>query len=277
MKKAIEKSRVLLEALPYIQAFHGKAVVIKYGGSSLAEESVRKSVLKDIVFMHYVGMRPVIVHGGGPSITSALERKGIRVRFVNGMRYTSKRIMSVVKRELNRINQQIIRELEDMNCPAGPLTERDGILKARQKDKALGFVGDVIGVNANPIFSLLNKNVVPVITPLGVNRVGDVFNVNADVAAAEVAVAVGASKVVFMTNVDGIMNGKRRISSIDAANIKGLIDKGVISGGMLPKVSSALAALERGVDKAHIVNARVSHALLLEIFTNKGIGTEITL
>ncbi len=275
MREAIGKARVLLEALPYIQAFHDKVFVIKYGGSLLEDKNVRRSVLQDIVFMHYVGIKPVIVHGGGPSITKALKQKGIEVEFVDGLRRTDKEILKVVEKELLRLNRMIVKELKEMNCPAEGLSPSTAIIKARQVSPQLGFVGSVIGVNANPIFSLLNHDVIPVICPLGIDRKGQIYNVNADTSASEISVSLGAEKFVLMTNVEGIIYRGKLLSSANLKKIKILIDKKVITGGMLPKVEAGLNALDKGVKKVHIVSAKQSHALLLEIFTKRGVGTEI--
>ena len=275
MREAVAKAKVLLEALPYIQAFHDKVFVIKYGGSLLEDKNVRKSVLQDIVFMHYVGIKPVIVHGGGPSITNALKQKGIKVEFVDGLRRTDKRILKVVEKELLRLNRMIVEELKKMNCPAEGLSPSTAIIKAKQISPQLGFVGSVIGVNANPIFSLLNHDVIPVICPLGIDRKGQIYNVNADTSASEISVSLGAEKFVLMTNVEGIIYRGKLLSSANLKKIKILIDKKVITGGMLPKVEAGLNALDKGVKKVHIVNAKQSHALLLEIFTKRGVGTEI--
>lgn len=275
MREAIVKAKVLLEALPYIQAFHNKVFVIKYGGSLLEDRNVRRSVLQDIVFMHYVGIKPVIVHGGGPSITDALEQKGIEVEFVDGLRRTDKKILKVVKKELLRLNHMIVEELKEMNCPAKGLSPSTGIIKAKQIFPQLGFVGSVIGVNANPIFSLLNHDVIPVICPLGIDRKGQIYNVNADTSASEISVSLGAEKLVLMTNVEGIIYKGRLLSSVNLKKIRLLIRKKIITGGMLPKVEAGLNALDKGVKKVHVVNAKQSHALLLEIFTKRGVGTEI--
>ena len=275
MREAIGKARVLLEALPYIQAFHDKVFVIKYGGSLLEDKNVRRSVLQDIVFMHYVGIKPVIVHGGGPSITKALKQKGIEVEFVDGLRRTDKEILKVVEKELLRLNRMIVKELKEMNCPAEGLSPSTAIIKARQVSPELGFVGSVIGVNANPIFSLLNRDIIPVICPLGIDRKGQIYNVNADTSASEISVSLGAEKLVLMTNVEGIIYRGKLLSSVSLRRIKVLIDKKVITGGMLPKVEAGLNALEKGVKKVHIVSAREPHALLLEIFTKRGVGTEV--
>ncbi len=277
MKEAVKKAKVLLEALPYIQDFNGKIFVIKYGGSALENETVRKSVLQDIVFMHFVGIKAVLVHGGGPNITKALKEKGIKVKFINGLRYTDLKTMRIVRSQLCKLNSLLVKELKEMNCPAKSLNYKDAIIKARRKSKELGWVGEIIGINTNPIFSLLAKNIIPVISPLGVDRKMNVYNVNADLSSADIASALGAEKLVFLTNVDGIMYNNRLLSSVDLVKIKKLIEIGVISGGMLPKVEAGIIALEKGVRKVHIVNAGLRHALLLEIFTKKGIGTELVM
>ncbi len=272
---AINKTDVLLEALPYIQRFHNKIVVIKYGGSAIEDDVVRFSVLQDIVFMHYVGLRPVLVHGGGPFINNALKEKGLNAKFKDGIRITDSDTLFIVREQLCLVNQSIVKDLQSLDCPAEGLVDIHGVIRAKKKSDLLGWVGDIISVNTNPVFSLLSKKSVPVIAPLGVDRKGNVYNINADTVAADLAAGLGAEKLVLMTNVDGVLDNGKLVSSISLSQIKQKVSQGIINGGMLPKVESGISALEKGVGKAHIVNANLKHGLLLEIFTKKGIGTEI--
>ncbi len=275
MDEIVKKASVLLEALPYIREFHGKIFVIKYGGSALEDENLRRSVLQDLSFMHYVGIKPVLIHGGGPSISKALEERGISTKFIKGIRKTDKFVLEVVVQQLRSLNEKIVEQLKELSCPSASVGLDEPVIKARQMKEELGFVGEVVGVNAGDIFRFLQENVIPVVVPLGVDYKGQLYNLNADVSAGEIAVSLGAEKLVFLTNVDGIMYNNSLLSSVSAEEIENLILDDVIGGGMLPKVKSGIWALERGVRKVHIVNAKQKHALLLEIFTKKGIGTEI--
>ena len=284
MEEMIKKADVLIEALPYIQNFYEKTIVIKYGGAVLTDTTIRREVLEDIVFMNYVGMRPVLVHGGGPYISQRLEKMGKEPRFIKGFRVTDEETMEVVEEELSKVNREIVREIVSIGGSAISLSGKDDHLIEVKKHadidgEDIGFVGDVTKVNDDVIQRMITSDIIPVISPIGVGKDGRAYNVNADQAAAEIARALGALKLAFLTNVHGILKDAKDpesvISHVTLADIEDLIQKGVVSGGMIPKVKSCMRALERGVKKVHIINGKIPHGLLLEIFTDKGIGTEI--
>jgi acetylglutamate kinase len=284
MQKLIAKADVLLEALPYIRAFYDKTVVIKYGGSIMHDADTRRGILQDIVFMNYVGMQPVLVHGGGPFISERLQQLKKEVKFVEGYRVTDEETMSVVEEELTEVNKEIVRELLALGSTAISLSGKDDhLIETRRHPEIngidIGYVGEITRVNGEVLEKLVTSDIIPVISPIGIGKDGYAYNVNADNAAAEIARAVGALKFVLLTDVDGILRDPKSpdslVSHANAAEAEGLIAAGVISGGMIPKVRACLKSIERGVKKAHIVNGKIPHALLLEIFTDKGIGTEI--
>jgi acetylglutamate kinase len=280
VKEAIKKADVLIEALPYIKTFHKKIFVIKYGGSILCEDRVRKSVLEDIVFLRYTGIRPILVHGGGPNITEKLKEHKITTEFVDGMRVTDEFTLKIVEEELNELNDLIVREINAYGAKAAGFKKEDELLYAVKKrgKKDLGFVGEVTGIDENKLKKALELSI-PVITPMGVSRDGVAFNINADDVAFFLASQLKAEKLVLLTNTLGVMRNPQDedslIPTITMKNAEELIDKKVISEGMIPKVRAAVKSIEEGVGKAHIVDAKIPHAILLEIFTNEGIGTEI--
>lgn len=282
MKEAIKKSEVLIEALPYIKKFHKKVVVIKYGGAAVAESGIEKGILEDIIFMNYAGMRPVLVHGGGPLISKMMEKAGLEPKFIGGRRVTDKDTIHIIDRALHTINKKIVNALREMGCRAFGLSGREnGLIRVKKmKTKPdLGFVGEVTSVDTTVLKQLVDDNIIPVIYPLGVGRDGHLYNVNADDVANEIAIAMRAEKFVLLTNVNGIMKDKGDPSTLyhtlTLKEVSGLIRKSVISGGMIPKALSCVNAIKGGVKKAHILDADIPHALLLEIFTDKGVGTEI--
>ena len=282
MKEAIRKSAVLIEALPYIEKFFEKAVVIKYGGAAVDEKGIEKNILEDIIFMNYAGMRPVIVHGGGPFISRMMKRAGIAPKFIEGRRFTDKDTVHIIDKALRAINTKIVATLRDMGAKAFGLSGRDNSLIRARKMKTkhdLGFVGEVTSVDTTVIKRLMEDNIIPVVYPLGVGRDGSLYNVNADDVASAIAKALKAEKFVLLTNVNGIMKDVRKPKSLyrtlKAREVEGLVKRRVIDSGMIPKARSCVNAIRGGVKKAHILNASVPHALLLEIFTDKGIGTEI--
>lgn len=280
VREAIKKADVLIEALPYIKKFQGKIFVIKYGGSILGEERVRKCVLEDVAFLRFAGIKPVIVHGGGPNITKKLKEHKITTEFVGGMRVTDKFTLKVVEEELDKLNSLIVEEIETHGVSAKGFKGASAVLKAKKKQSAvdLGFVGKVIGFNEKEMGRAL-ETAVPVVSPMGKSADGTDFNINADEAAFFLASKLKAEKLVLLTNVLGVMgdpgNKSSLISTITTKNIQELIDKKTIDEGMIPKVQAAMGAIKEGVNKAHIVDAKIPHALLLEIFTDKGISTEI--
>lgn len=280
VKEAIKKAEVLIEALPYIKTFHKKIFVIKYGGSILSEERVRKSVLEDIVFLRYTGIRPILVHGGGPNITEKLKEHKITTEFVDGMRVTDEFTLKIVEDELNELNDLIVREINALGATAKGFKKEDEVLFAVKKPgkKDLGFVGELTGIDENKLKKALETSI-PVITPMGISRDGVAFNINADDVAFFLASQLKAEKLVLLTNTLGVMRNpldeNSLIPTITMKNAEELIDQKVISEGMIPKVRAAVKSIEEGVGKAHIVDAKIPHAILLEIFTNEGIGTEI--
>jgi acetylglutamate kinase len=280
MKDAIKKADVLIEALPYIKKFHKKIFVIKYGGSILGEERVRKSVLEDISFLRYIGIRPVLVHGGGPNITERLKEHKISTEFVEGMRVTDEFTLRIVEEELNKLNDLIVEEINRHGTLAKGFKKEDKFLKAIKKKgkKDLGFVGEVVGFDREGLKESLEKTI-PVIAPMGLSKEGISFNINADEVACFLASCLKAEKLVLLTNVLGVMrelnDEDSLISTLTIKEAQELIKEKVIDEGMVPKVKAAIKAIQAGVNKAHIVDAKIPHAILLEIFTNEGIGTEI--
>ena len=288
MENFIQKADVLIEALPYIQAFKGQKIVIKLGGSLMSSETAMKNVLQDIVFMQQVGWRSIIVHGGGPAISTAMKDRAIIPRFLHGQRVTNAETMDLVEDFLaNKINSQIVNLLNDMKGDAYGLSGlSQNLIKVDKmvpmldgKKCDIGYVGKVRYINASVINNLLAEGKIPVIAPIGIGDDGSSYNVNGDIAAGDIASSVGARKLVYLTDTPGIlqdsMDDKSLISALTQAEAVDLIESGVIAGGMIPKVNSCLNALTFGVKKGHIVDGCLSHSLLLEIFTNKGVGTEI--
>lgn len=284
MEEMIKKADVLIEALPYIQSFYDKTIVIKYGGAAMTDPVIRRDVLEDIVFMSYVGMRPVLVHGGGPFISKRLEELGKEVKFVKGYRVTDEETMEVVEEELSKINRDIVREIISLGGSAISLSGNEDHLVEVKKhadvDGAdVGFVGEITKINGDVVQRMLTSDIIPVISPIGVGKDGFIYNVNADQAAAEIARALRALKLVLLTNVRGVMMDQSvpesLVSHANEAEVEGMIKSQVINGGMIPKVRACLRALDRGVKKTHIIDGKIPHGILLEIFTDKGIGTEI--
>ncbi|WP_136514916.1 acetylglutamate kinase [Geomonas edaphica] len=290
MQHLIEKASTLMEALPYIRRFSGKTIVIKYGGHAMAEEKLRKSFALDIILLKYIGINTVVVHGGGPQINETLKRYGIVSEFVQGMRVTDAETMGVVEMVLTgQVNREVVGYINQHGGRAAGLSGKDGSLlvceKLLQEIRRegggvemvdIGFVGDVVEVNPAILQALEKGGFIPVIAPVGVGRDGQSYNINADVVAGKVAAALGAEKLILLTDVSGVKDKKGELlSSIPLADVPALIENGTVTGGMIPKVTCCTDALAAGVKKAHIVDGRIEHAILLEIFTNVGIGTEI--
>lgn len=288
MQKAIEKADVLIEALPYIQRFRGDTVVVKFGGSAMEEKDQVETVLKDIAFMECVGMRPVVVHGGGKAISQRMQEKGLRPVFVKGLRVTDETSIEVVEQVLNnQVNPAIVRTLEEYGCKARGIHGEHilSVVKHTGQDKDTGevldwgYVGTVTAVDVEPIKAYLQSDIVPVITPLGRGPDGKLYNINADEAAAAIAEKMEARKLVFLSDVPGVLmnpdDPESIVSTLKLSEVEDLIKRGVIHGGMLPKIGGALKALKAGVRKTHIIDAALPHSLLLELFTDKGVGTEI--
>ncbi|MEA3369309.1 MAG: acetylglutamate kinase [Candidatus Ratteibacteria bacterium] len=276
MQKYIEKVEILIEALPYIKKFRGKKVVVKYGGSTLAMEGIKRSIMQDLIFMHTVGIMPVLVHGGGPLITEKLKQMGKKTEFIDGMRATDKESLAIVEDVLfKEINRGLVDLIKQLGGKAGSINGKD-FIQASIHNEELGLVGKVKKIN--PEIIIKKKNLIPVISPLGADK-KQILNVNADVVAGELAVALKAEKLVLLTDVKGIMRNSEDetslLSTLKCDEADDLIKNNIIARGMIPKVGACIAAIKGGVKKAHIVDGRLPHSILLEIFTDKGIGTEI--
>jgi acetylglutamate kinase len=280
MISALEKSRILMEALPYIKRYYGRTVVVKYGGAAMDDPSLRESFANDIVLMRYVGMNPVVVHGGGPQVTAHIEKLGGTATFVDGYRVTTASDLEVVRMVLaGVINKDIVSLINRHGTLAAGVSGEDGAL-VRVRKKAgstdLGFVGDVEQVNPGIVTDLL-RDFIPVIATLGVDDAGQTYNVNADEVAAAIAEALGAEKLVFLTNVNGILDKEGSLlTQVSAEGVEKLRADGALTAGMLPKVDAALRAIKGGVPRVTILDGRAEHALLLEIFTDQGVGTMVT-
>jgi len=291
LKSPMEKADILLEVLPYIKRFYGKTVVIKYGGHAMGDDNLKEMFAMNVVMMKYIGINPVIVHGGGPQIGAFLEKMGKDSKFVRGMRVTDEETMDIVEMVLaGKVNKEIVGLINNHGGRAVGLSGKDGNIIEAEKyilstEKAkdtppeiidIGMVGRVRKVNSGLIESLIIDGFIPVIAPTGAGDGGETYNINADIVAGEVAVALGAEKLILLTDVEGILDEKDRlINSINNVEAEELIEDGTISGGMYPKVKCCIKALRNGVGKTHIIDGRLDHAVLLEIFTDSGIGTEV--
>jgi len=282
VKKAAQKVETLIEALPYIRRFFGKVVVVKYGGSAVEQDDLNNSILEDITFMSLVGIHPVVVHGAGPFITKRMEAAGMEVKFVSGIRVTDKKTLEIVTEALTEVNREVVRQLSELGNEAKGFVGHNGeLIRAKKKQQAVdvGFVGDILGFDTRILHSLLKSRIIPVVAPLGVGEDGQLYNLNADTVAAELARAMQAEKFVLLTNVNGIMRDVNDpdslLSTVTVGDVEVLKEQKVIQGGMIPKVDACVHAAAGGVAKTHIINAQVMHALLVEIYTDKGIGTEI--
>ena len=282
MSEALKKSQILIEALPYIKKFFGKVVVIKYGGSAVDEKGIERGILDDIMFMNYAGMHPIVVHGGGPFISKMMKKAGLEPKFINGRRYTDDKTVRIIDKALHVINRKIVGELKGMGARAFGLsgTEND-LIKVKKLNLGydLGFVGEVTSVDTTVVKRLINDNMIPVIYPLGRGRDGEIYNVNADDVASAIAAKLKCEKFVLLTNVMGIMkdknDSKTLYHTLKSSDVKRLIKNKVIASGMIPKAEACVRAIKGGVKKSHILDAGMEHAMLLEIFTDTGIGTEI--
>jgi acetylglutamate kinase len=282
---------ILIEALPYIRRFYGKTIVIKYGGHAMVEAHLKEGFARDITLMKFIGLNPVVVHGGGPQIGSVLEKMGIDSQFVDGMRVTDEPTMDVVEMVLvGKVNKEIVAQISQQGGRAVGLSGKDGrlilskklhLVRPKAEDEPpeiidMGMVGEVVAVNPVVIQTLEDGGFIPVIAPVGVGEAGETYNINADSVASKVAVSLKAMKLILLTDVEGVMDkAGSLISSVKAETVDEMLDDGTISGGMIPKMRCAMEALQRGVERVHIIDGRKSHAVLLELFTDKGIGTEI--
>lgn len=287
MRQLIEKAEVLIEALPYIRAFEGKTVVIKYGGAAMLDPGLRELTARDIVLMRYVGMNPVVVHGGGPAINRMLQRLNIESRFTrNGLRVTDDATMEVVEMMLcGQVNKEIVALLNRAGGEAVGLSGKDGnlLIACRieaQDGEDIGRVGQIVGVNTRVLRAVCEAGMIPVIAPVATDREGGAWNINADTAAGDIAAALQAEKLVFLTDTPGLLRDKNDpeslIHRLHSRNVENLKAQGVISGGMVPKIDACLKALDFGVRRTHIIDGRVPHSLLLEIYTRRGLGTLVS-
>ena len=285
MQEAYKKAQVLIEALPYFQEFDEKVVVVKLGGNAMNESGLFDDTLQDIVFMEQIGIRPVLVHGGGPYISEKLKEHDVPTQFIEGLRVTDELTLKVVDEVFTEINQSICKTINNKGGKAAFIHgAKDGVLEAEKKiiegipEIDLGYVGKLNKVNVEKIIELTNQGIVPVVSPLALDADGQAYNVNADTAAAKLAEAIKAEKLVFMSNISGILrnpnNPDSLLTTLNPEQVQELIESGVIAGGMLPKVEASLHALEIGVHKVHIIDGRKHHSLLLEIFTPQGVGTQ---
>ena len=281
MESIIKKAGVLVEAIPYIHAFRRKVFVIKYGGSILENEAIRRNIFQDIIFLSYVGIRTILVHGGGPHISSRLKESGIKPEFHNGIRVTDKATLRIVSEELDKLNKQIVREIKDLQGDVTGLMGDENIIyvKTKKASKDLGFVGTITGIEKEALETHLKHGHITVVSPLGISVEKQTHNINADEVASAIANSMQAEKLVLLTNVQGVMrdinNPGSLISTLTVDEVSSLIEQRVIEGGMIPKVQACMEAVLGGVKKAHVIDARIAHALLLEIFTDLGIGTQI--
>lgn len=283
MNSEMMKAGVLIEALPYIRRFYGKIVVVKYGGSAMLDEELKSNVIKDVALLKLIGMKPIIVHGGGKEISKWVKLSGKESEFYNGLRITDKETMEIAEMVLNKVNKELVGLMQKMGINAVGVCGKDaGMLKVEKKmpdGKDIGFVGNVTSVNTELLTTLMDAEFIPVIAPIGMDENFDAYNINADDAACGVAKAMKAEKLVFLTDIEGVFvdpsNKKTLISEMDVNTAKGFIANGVVGGGMLPKLNNCIDAIEEGVSRVHILDGRVAHCLLLEFFTEKGIGTAI--
>ncbi len=283
MERILQKAEVLIEALPYIQKFNRKYIVVKYGGSAMSDEALQRSVIQDVTLLKLVGFKPIIVHGGGKAISSWVAKVGKEAAFVNGLRVTDAETMEIAEMVLSRVNKKLVTMVEELGVKAVGISGKDGNLLQVEKKYAdgqdIGFVGNVTNVNPKILYDLIEKDFLPIVAPIGLDESYETYNINADDAACAIAKALGADKLVFLTDIEGLyrdINDKSSfISRIGAAQAEELIEGGLIGGGMLPKLSNCTSAVRNGVNKVHILDGRIPHCLLLEIFTNEGVGTAI--
>ena len=279
----LQKANVLIEALPYIRRFHGKTIIVKYGGSAMVDHELKKNVIRDVALLKLVGFRPIIVHGGGKEITKWIGKVGLETEFVNGLRVTDLDTMQVAEMVLNRVNKGLVSMMEKTGLKAVGISGKDGtVLRVDKKlagGKDIGYVGEVREVDSRLLDTLLDNDYIPVICPVGSDDEYHSFNINADDAACAIAVAMNASKLVFLTDIEGVYEDpadpSTLISEMSVSEAKAFIASGHAGGGMLPKLQNCIDAIEAGVSRVHILDGRTAHSLLLEFFTDKGIGTAI--
>lgn len=282
-KQVMQKAEVLIEALPYIQRFNRKIIVVKYGGSAMVDEHLKKQVIQDVVLLKLVGFKPIIVHGGGKEISRWVNKVGMEPNFVNGLRVTDEATMEIAEMVLNKVNKSLVQLVNELGVKAVGISGKDGMMlkcdKKYSKGEDIGFVGDIKEVNPKVIYDLLEKDFLPIICPVGYDDHFLSYNINADDAACAIARAVNAEKLAFLTDVEGVYRDfedkSSLISEMTVDEAQQFVDGGSLGGGMLPKLQNCIDAIENGVSRVHILDGRIPHCLLLEIFTNKGIGTAI--
>ena len=282
MDQVMQKASVLIEALPYIQKFNRKIIVVKYGGSAMSNEELQRNVIQDVTLLKLVGFKPIIVHGGGKAISKWVGKVGKEAKFVNGLRVTDEETMEIAEMVLGRVNKNLVTMVEELGVKAVGISGKDGgLLKVNKKyadGQDIGYVGEINKVDPKVLYDLLEKDFLPIVAPVGLDDDFNTYNINADDAACAVARAVGADKLVFLTDIEGLykdINDKSSfISRLSAGQAEELINSGVIGGGMLPKLNNCTAAIRNGVNRVHILDGRVPHCLLLEIFTNEGVDDD---
>lgn len=283
MEQYLEKANVLIEALPYIQRFNRKIIVVKYGGSAMVDEELKRNVIKDVTLLKLVGFKPIIVHGGGKEISKWVNKAGMEAKFVNGLRVTDEQTMEIAEMVLGKVGKSLVTMVEEIGVKAVSISGKDGeLLKCEKKlsnGEDIGFVGDVKKVNPEILYDLLEKDYLPIICPIGLDEDYNSYNINADDAACAIARAVNAEKLAFLTDIEGVYKDpddkSTLISELHVSEAHKLIEDGYIGGGMLPKLNNCIDAIDNGVSRVHILDGRIPHCLLLEIFTNRGIGTAI--
>ena len=282
-QKYLDKAEVLIEALPYIQRFSKKIIVVKYGGSAMIDEELKQDVIEDVVLLKLIGFKPIIVHGGGKEISRWVDKVGMDTKFVNGLRVTDADTMELAEMVLARVNKELVAKIQTLGIKAAGISGKDGGLLTVEKkfsgSEDIGFVGDVTEVDTKILEDLLEKDFLPVVFPVGMDKDGVTYNINADEAASSIATALRAEKLAYLSDVEGVRldpeDPESVISELYTNEAQDLIEQGVISGGMLPKIENCIDAINKGVSRVHIMDVRIPHGLLLEIFTNKGIGTAI--
>ena len=282
-QKYLDKAEVLIEALPYIQRFNRKIIVVKYGGSAMIDEALKQGVIEDVVLLKLVGFKPIIVHGGGKEISRWVDKVGMKTRFIDGLRVTDSDTMELAEMVLAKVNKELVSKVQALGVKAAGICGKDGgLLKAKKKlldGQDIGFVGDIDKVDVKILKDLLEKDFLPIVFPIGMDNEGNSYNINADEAAAAIATALKAEKLAYLSDVEGVRKDPQDpesvISELYANEAEALIEDGTISGGMIPKIENCMDAISRGVSRVHIMDGRIPHSLLLEIFTNKGTGTAI--
>ena len=283
MEAVMEKANVLIEALPYIQRFNRKIIVVKYGGSAMVDEELKKHVIQDVTLLKLVGFKPIIVHDGGKEISKWVNKVGMEPVFVNGLRKTDEATMEIAEMVLNKVNKSLVQLVQELGVLAVGVSGKDGgLLKVEKKlsnGEDIGFVGEITEVNPKILYDLLEKDFLPIVAPIGMDENYQSYNINADDAACAIARAVSAEKLAFLTDIEGVYKDPQDpdtlISELTVSEARDLITDGFIGGGMLPKLNNCIDAIENGVSRVHILDGRIAHCLLLEIFTNRGIGTAI--